>query len=239
MSAAIHELLGQANYNTPSSDSLGDFPIDENVLAKFPAGTRILSANKYGTSAWTITAKIDISLLDGSEEHYFLKCAANEGGRIMMEGEFAAMTELHKSLPGFVPKPYAYGKFAAGNLETYFLIEEFIDLNDKIPEPNQLCSKLARLHRNSVSPTGKFGFEVTTCNGRMPQKTAGWEASWTKCFARMLQHVMELEMEANGVWEALDVLEKRLLENVVPRLIGAVESDGHSIKPCIIHGKLS
>src|SRR2546421_8288173 len=60
MSSAVHGLLQREN-----PDALcvtRDFPIDANVVAKFPQGTKILSADPYGTSAWTITARLLVEL---------------------------------------------------------------------------------------------------------------------------------------------------------------------------------
>lgn len=236
MSETVHNLLNRSH-----SEALfvqGDFPLDENVIAKFPEGTKILSANRYGTSAWTITARLNVELPDGSKARYFIKCASEDRGRIMMEGEFNGMSELYKTMPNFVPKPHSWGKYLVGNPDTYFFLQEFIEMSDRVPDPNQLCLKLASLHRNSVSPTGKFGFHITTCQGRIPQAVVSWESNWTALFARLLQHVMDLDFETNGSWKELDILEKRIFSHVIPRLIGNLERDGRSIKPCLIHGDL-
>ena len=211
--------------------------MDENIVAKFPEGKKI-SATRYGNSAWTITARLDVQLSDGSQERYFLKCAAEDGGRLMMEGEFNAMSELYKFMPNMVPKPHSWGKYRVGNPDTYFFLSQFIDMSDRVPDPNQLCSKLAQLHRNSVSPTGKFGFHITTCQGRIPQKSGSWESSWTELFMKLLKHVTVLDSRTNGYWKELDALEERIFSHVIPRLIGNLERDGRSIKPCLIHADL-
>jgi protein-ribulosamine 3-kinase len=196
MSETVHNLLNRSH-----SEALfveGDFPIDENVLAKFPEGTKFLSANQYGTSAWTITARLNVELPDGSKARYFIKCASEERGRVMMEGEFNGMSELYKTAPNFVLKPHSWGKYRVGIPDTYFFLQEFIELSDRVPDPNQLCTKLASLHYISVSPTGKFGFHITTCQGRIPQAVVPWESSWTTLFTRLLQHVINLDFETNG-----------------------------------------
>jgi protein-ribulosamine 3-kinase len=105
MSEAVHDLLNQER-----PDALfvsGDFPLDESVLDKLPNGSRVLSANRFGTSAWTVTARLNVALPEGKQARYFLKCAAEERGRIMMEGEFNAMAEIYKTMPTFVPEPLA------------------------------------------------------------------------------------------------------------------------------------
>jgi protein-ribulosamine 3-kinase len=100
--------------STDSYSAAGDFPLDSNVLAKL---TKILSANRFGTLAWTITARLNVEMPDGSQGKYFLKCAAEDAGRTMMEGEFNAMSELYKTMPNFIPKPHSWGKYRVGNPE--------------------------------------------------------------------------------------------------------------------------
>ena len=213
------------------------FPLNENVLANFPKGTKVLSVNRSGTSAWTVTARISVELPDGGRAQYFLKCAAECHGRVMMEGECHAMSELYKTMPNFVPKPISWGKYRVGNPDIYYLLSGFVNMNNSLPEPNQLSSKLAQLHRNSVSPTSKFGLHVTTCQGRTPQAVS-WKSSWTEFFSSLLRHVRDLDFESNGFWEELDLLEKRTFTSVIPRLIGALERDGRRVKPCLIHADL-
>jgi protein-ribulosamine 3-kinase len=235
MSDAVHNLL-----KGDRSENLfvhGDFPIDDNVVAEFPKGTKILSANRFGTSAWTITARLKVQLPDGTESRYFLKCAAEDAGRLLMEGEFNAMTELYKWMPNFVPQPHAWGKYRVGNPVTYFFLSQYIDMSERVPDPNQLCSKLAELHRVSTSPNGQFGFHVTTCQGRQPQDVS-WEKSWTVFFTKLLKHVVDADFKINGHWDELAELERRILMRVIPRLIGNLEKDGRSVKPCLIHADL-
>lgn len=211
--------------------------MDQEVLAQFPIGSKILSAAPFGTSAWTITACIQVELPGGLQERYFLKCASEDSGRALMEGEFHAMLELYTAAPEFVPKPHSWGEFRIRDPRTYFFLSQFIDMSDRVPDPNQLCTKLARLHRNSISPTGMFGFHINTCQGRAPQDV-GWEASWTVFFAKLLGHVLKLDAKTNGHWDGLDQLAGRILAHVIPRLIGALEADGRSVKPCLIHADL-
>ena len=91
MSKAIHELMN--NENVAASHSFagirGHFPIHEAVLdgrtcrsptdlcrrtiEAMPKGTKVISAEAYGYSAWTITGNIATSLPDGTTKRYFLK----------------------------------------------------------------------------------------------------------------------------------------------------------------------
>ncbi|KJK65999.1 Fructosamine kinase [Aspergillus parasiticus SU-1] len=126
----------------------------KNIIAEFPHGSR--------------------EHPDGKEKVYLLKCAQFEDGCVLVQGEFNAMSEIYATAPGFVPKPYTWGTCHLDDTEAYFFISEFIDFSGKLPEPDRLCRKLVDLHQTSVSPTGKFGFHVTTCQGRTAQSIT-WE----------------------------------------------------------------
>lgn len=216
----------------------GDFRVDENVLAKFPSGTKVVMANRYATSSWTVTARIHLEMPDGSEEIYFLKSAPLALGGTMMQGEFHVMSEFHKFAPDFVPKPQSWGRYSFRDFEAYFLILEYLDMaTDTMPDPTELCSKLARVHRQSKSPTGQFGFAVTTCQNLYPQDV-GWESNWTTFYQKLFQHAMKLDFETNGYWEELDRVEQRVLKSVVPRLLDALVQDGRTLKPSLIHADL-
>lgn len=216
----------------------GDFRVDDNVLAKFPNGTRVVMARRYATSAWTVTAHLHLELPDGSEQEYFLKSAPLERGCQMMQGEFHAISEFYKVAPDFVPKPHSWGKYALEDSEAYFLLLEYIEMtNATMPDPVQLCSKLARVHRDSQSPTGQFGFPVTTCQNLYPQNV-GWESNWTTFYTALIKHVMAMDFQTNGYWEDLDKAEQRIVEHVIPRLLDALVQDGRSIKPSLIHADL-
>ena len=66
------------------------------------------------------------------------------------------------------------------------------------PDPAQFTTRLAELHHKSESPNGMFGFEVTTCDGKLPQ-TVAWGKNWATFFAKLLRGVLKLDIEANGV----------------------------------------
>lgn len=173
----------------------------------------------------------------GRDRLTFLQCATDDAGKLMMEGEFNAMAELYKTMPSFVPRPHRRGKFSLSSPETYFFLCDFIDMSNKLPDPKRFCSRLAELHRASESPTGKFGFHVPTCHGRFPQFVE-WDSSWTFFFTKLLDDVLSRDIHNNGPWLALEKVSQRTLTHVIPRLIGALESEGRSVKPSLIHGDL-
>jgi protein-ribulosamine 3-kinase len=106
-----------------------------------------------------------------------------------------------------------------------------------MPDPKIFASLLSRLHQNSESLDGKFGFHITTYAGNLPQYV-GWEDSWEVFFAKSMRQALDLELERKGPSEELNVLSDALFKNVIPRLLRPLESDGRIVKPSLIHGDL-
>ena len=50
----------------------------------------------------------------------------------MCEGEFESLKAIHAISPGFVPEPYAWGKYVQEIPETYFLLAEFRDVGKQV-----------------------------------------------------------------------------------------------------------
>ncbi|KAL8716866.1 MAG: hypothetical protein Q9225_005838 [Loekoesia sp. 1 TL-2023] len=147
------------------------------------------------------------------------------------------MAEIYKTVPSLVPHPYGLGQCRHGNVDIYFLLFDFIEMSEELPDPTQLSRSLSHLHRTSASPTGKFGFSIATCHGKVPQEVA-WDESWTSFFTNLLKGALYEDVKTNGQWPALEKVASRVLEKVIPRLLGALESDGRSVKPALIHGDL-
>ncbi|KAJ4416585.1 hypothetical protein N0V85_002216 [Neurospora sp. IMI 360204] len=235
MSSELPLLLERSKVTSPPY--IGDFRVDSSVLGQFPSGTKVISAHHFGQSAWTVTARLVLSLPDGTKGRYFIKSAPGSHGRTMMEGEFNAMSDLYKWAPDFVPKPHVWGKYDAKEPEAYFFLAKYIEMHEGMPDPDNLCSRLARLHRESMSPTGQFGFQVSTCQGRVPQLVE-WESNWATFFIKLLQNVISQDFEVNGYWEDMDTVGKRFIERVIPRLLDALVEGGRVVKPSLIHGDL-
>ncbi|KAL4797444.1 Fructosamine kinase-domain-containing protein [Aspergillus venezuelensis] len=208
---------------------LGTLTLDTKITTLFPPNSKIISASPSGKSEWTSTSRLCL--------------ASKETDREMMEGEFNALLELHKTLPDSVPRSYGWGKLSVSGpgADTYFLLLEFIEMCDPLtlrdPEPEQLCRKLARLHRESTSPTGMFGFHVTTCQGNVPLYVP-WEKSWTVFYSNLLSCVLARDTLLNGPWANLNTLAARAVESVIPRLLAPLESNGRLIKPSLIQGDM-
>ena len=153
----------------------------------------------------------------------------------MMFGEFTSVTKIHSLIPGLVPAPHGWGKYKTGSPDTYFFLSDFLDMDTAAPDPAQFTARLAELHHKGTSPNGKFGFEVTTCDGKLPHVTE-WESSWATFYGKLLRGVLNLDAEVNGVWPELEAAAAQVISGVIPRLLGVLQSEGRSIKPSLIHG---
>jgi protein-ribulosamine 3-kinase len=130
---------------------------------EFPKGFTLLSALPHGASFWARTARVNIQLLDGTCQSYFLKVAKNDLGRGMSQGEFEGMIALYEIAPDFVPQPIGWGTYKS-DPDTHFYLADFIDMIEELPDLQRFCAQLAKMHKDSIqhSPDGKFGFHTTT-----------------------------------------------------------------------------
>lgn len=156
----------------------------------------------------------------------------------MIEGEFESLKAIHAVSPSFVPEPFAWGRYRKEGPETYFLLAAFREVGEQPPDPIKFTARLADLHRRSVSPTGKFGFHITTCVGKLTHITDRWEDSWEILYRNQLAHQINIDEEKNGVWPEFQHVCRLTLEKVIPRLLRPLQSEGRRIKPCLIHGDL-
>lgn len=146
------------------------------------------------------------------------------------------MRELHRSAPELVVRPVAWGQLNEIP-ECYYLLMEFKGLVTGLPDPVKLGRNLAIMHKNSESPTGMFGFGIQTYDGARLQSVA-WDPSWTSFFSKLLTEAYRQDKETNGTWQEMERVLARVQSHLIPRLIGALESDGRSVRPCLIHGDL-
>ncbi|KAK6075019.1 hypothetical protein SCUP515_06070 [Seiridium cupressi] len=195
------------------SDSLGGkLPLDDAVLEVLPPGTTSASAHAYGLSAWSFTARINAIDENKQPVSFFLK-------------------------PELVPKPLARGKLKDANPPAYFFLIEFKDFVPGLPDPVRLGARLAAMHQNSISLDGNFGFHLQTYDGARLQAVAP-DKSWTSFFGKLVAEAYRQDAGTNGVWPELEIVHRRAQSHLIPRLIGALESGGRSVKPTLIHGDL-
>ncbi|KAL9095967.1 MAG: hypothetical protein Q9165_001965 [Trypethelium subeluteriae] len=210
-SASIKEILAQLN---------GEFPMDEAVIEVLfspeltlnleevlPRNNTFVSVESYGSSAWTITGKVIARDFDGAKKAYFLKVAYGEHGRIMLNGEWESSKAIYELIPGCIPEPTGSGRYKLEEPATWFYLCEFVVMDlDTAPDPVEFTAKISELHKTSRSPTGKFGFHATTCDGKIPH---------------------EFDLEANGPWPEFERATAQVITKVVPHLLSALQTGGN------------
>jgi protein-ribulosamine 3-kinase len=115
---------------------------------------------------------------------------------------------------------------------------DFMPVDNVLPEPEALCSQIATIHRDSVSPTRQFGFSILQ-HPTITSQTGLWDMSWMQVFRDMLSRLCELESDKHGPWLADYPGFSILLRCTIPSLLSPLQSDGRKLKPCLVHGNLS
>lgn len=159
-----------------------------------------------------------------------------ERGRRIASGEFTAMSTIYKLNPDLVPRPLAWGSY--DNIpNVYFLLCEFRNMTDELPDIDKFVSQIAEFHRGGASPDGRYGFSDATYHGNIAIDH-GWSVSWEEYFTRTTRALLDLEQEVQGPNEELLNLSADFFDKVVPRLLRPLQTGGRSITPCLIHGDL-
>lgn len=203
---------------------------------ELPTGCRVVSVEPHGVSFWAHTGKIEVKLCNGDSASFFIKALSGDTGKRMVHSEFESMKAIYNLTPEFAPKPVAWGSYASAP-NTHFILCEYREMIEDIPDPVAFASRLAGLHQTSKSPNGKFGFHMTTYSGNQPQMT-DWEASWEAFFSKNLRFALDLEIKAKGHDPEFDELVPAIFDKVIPRLLGPLETEGRSVKPSLVHGDL-
>ncbi|KAE8149548.1 Fructosamine kinase-domain-containing protein [Aspergillus avenaceus] len=215
---------------------LDDCAIDPAVIAELPKDCKIVSIKRHGFSFWTYTGRIDIQPVNSQPQAYFIKLVCHGKGYEMVRGEYESMKAIHATSPYFAPKPLAWGTCVEAK-NTHFFLCEYRDMSGHKPDPHDLGHGLASLHRESISPTGKFGFHVTTYSGNLPQRN-DWESSWEVFFAGNMRCALDHEIRAKGRHPEFETLVPVLFDRVIPRLLRPLETGGRVVKPALVHGDL-
>jgi len=148
------------------------------------------------------------------------------------------MRMLNSVAPSLVALPIARGTFAS-NAEMHYLLMEYYDMEDVMPNTADFCKKIAALHKDSMmkSPNGKFGFHVTTCDGSLPQ-IVSYNVSWEDFFMCNMRDTANRYSEINGFEKEFHARVEALCEKVIPRLLRPLETGGRDLRPCLVHGDL-
>lgn len=155
-----------------------------------------------------------------------------------MKSSFEAERALHGFVPDLIPRPVAWGTYRC-DPSVHFYLYEFVQMNDGLPGAADWASTISTLHKRSMgkSPTGQFGFHVTTHLGNIPVDNS-WNSSWEKFFAQQMRSMFDRDDEIHGLDEELTGLKQGFLNRVIPRYLRPLETDGRSIEPCLIHSDL-
>lgn len=141
------------------------------------------------------------------------------------------MKLIHKLKPRLIPEPFSFGQYKPKDLTpASFFLSKCIDVNVNAPPfPDQLAAQMADLHNKSVSPTGKFGFHVVTCDGMISHTVDGGE-SWAVFCGKLLRGVCKLDIGANGDWLKMARATEQVNSRVIPRLLGSLKHQGEPIE---------
>ncbi|OAP62862.1 hypothetical protein AYL99_02089 [Fonsecaea erecta] len=210
--------------------------VDPNVLAALPSDNRVIWSKTHGASFWAISWIIETEDLRGNDQLYFVKVYTTPKARAQAEGEFESTQALHTVIPENVPRPIGRGVLAR-DPSRHFFIAEFKAMKEVVPPPEkELASVIANLHNNSISPNGKFGFQVPTSQSLQLENT--WCDTWEDFFTRAFRHTVELEQEIQGANEDIQRLADEMCAKVIPRLLRPMETGGRKLKPTLLHGDL-
>ncbi|KAK8029804.1 hypothetical protein PG993_011095 [Apiospora rasikravindrae] len=133
---------------------------------------------------------------ESEDEEFFVKILDCERADEMAMAEFECQKTLMQYIPDHVVPPIAWGKFQGDPTKAFYLTH-FRYLHEKLPTTQQLLPIVKKLHLSSTSPTGKFGFPVTTFWGPPPMDNS-WTDSWEEYFTRKFRAALEYGQQPHG-----------------------------------------
>ena len=149
----------------------------------------------------------------------------------MSRAEYEGQKALATYIPENVTEPIAWG-YLETNTSKSFFITHFRYLRSHSPDPIKFLSILERLHQNSASPTGKFGFHVTTYYGPPPMIN-DWTDNWEEFFVRLFRSNLIYTQKERGEDPELNDIAEDFIEKVIPRLLRPLQTGGRTIKPTL------
>ena len=158
----------------------------------------------------------------------------------MIVSEFLSTSIYYNAAPDISLRPWGYGSY--GTLPaTYFIVHEYGGWSDNDRPTQEYAPELAKavsdMHQRSQWPGGKFGMAHTLFGGN---SRSYWPPadSWEDCFSRGMRHEFDQERRVQGSDPEFDFLTAAILDRVIPRLIGPLETMGNSIVPTLVHGDM-
>lgn len=149
----------------------------------------------------------------------------------MSRAEFEGQKALATYIPNNVSHPVAWGYLEHDTSKSFF-IAEFHRLCAGTSLPLQILSILKHLHESSISPTGLFGFHVTTFYGPPPMIN-DWTDNWEEYITRLFRANLSYIQEVHGKDQELNEIAEGFIQKVIPRLLRPLQTGGRSIKPTL------
>lgn len=154
----------------------------------------------------------------------------------MAEAEYEGEKALAAYIPDNVVAPLAWGPLDNNKAKSFFMTR-FRNLRARSPPVVPLLAILKRLHQTSVSPTGKFGFHVTTYLGPPPMIN-DWTDNWEHFYSRQWLADLIQVQKVHGKDTELQAIGEEFCEKVIARLLRPLQTGGRNIKPALCHGDL-
>lgn len=156
-----------------------------------------------------------------------------------MEGERESLVAISSAVPGLAPEVLLFGdtEVCGGSWMLMNYIEMFHPGDDESMQT--VARGVANLHRQSLGQRSQYGFPVPTYHGKLKQ-FCDWEEDWETFYSRALRESFRLERSVHGPEEPFDSMAERLVQLVVPRLLGGLGdiSSNSPLQPSLIHGDL-
>lgn len=149
----------------------------------------------------------------------------------MSRAEYEGQKALAAFIPENVSRPVAWGYFENDTSKSFF-ITQFRRLRASSLPTLQLLSIMKQLHQSSISPTGMFGFHVTTYYGPPPM-TNDWTNNWEEFFTRLFRANLVYVQEKLGDDIELNEIANRFIQKVIPRLLRPLQTGIRNIKPTL------
>lgn len=209
--------------------------LDSSILAVLPKNCKVLSVAQHGSTNWSTGLRVDVQ--DGGEEKsYFVKVIEREELVGMAVAEYEGQKAIASLIPDNAVIPVAWGYFAETKAKSWFMAE-YAHLRDRAPPIEQFLPIVKQLHQKSVSPTGKFGFHVTSFYGPPPM-VVDWTDNWEEFWVRELRSVLIYVESMRGQDAELVEISEQFIGKVAARLLRPLQTGGRNIKPSLCHGDL-
>jgi fructosamine-3-kinase len=154
----------------------------------------------------------------------------------MAEAEYEGQVAISLLIPDNASKPISWGYFQDDKTKSWFLTS-FRDLKVETPPLLDFLPIVKKMHQESQSPTGKFGFHVVSFYGPPPM-TVDWTDSWEHFWTREFRSGIRYTQRMRGTRPDLVEVSEQFIAKVVPRLLRPLQTGGRNIKPSLCHGDL-